>query len=101
MHYICIVQLAKSPAIMATFSVTVKRITDLNCPMIQEMIRLDGLKGKKRLPYTPLPDAQETFPFEGADRREAYKAGIRFNGLEFTGQKREIWIDGTQEFGNF
>lgn len=86
---------------MATFSVTVKRITDLNCPIIQEMIRLDGLKGKKRLPYEALPDAEETFAFEGAGRREAYKAGSRYNGLQFTGQKREIWIDGTQELGNY
>lgn len=86
---------------MPTFSVTVKRITDNNDPMIKELIALDKLPGKKRLPYQPLADDAHTFPVVAADRREAYKAGSRYNGLQFTGQKREIWIDGTQELGNF
>jgi len=86
---------------MAIFSVTVKRITDNNSPQIKELIALDQLKGKARLPYEPLADDAHTFTVEAADRREAYKAGSRYNGLRFTGQLREIWIDGTQEFGNY
>lgn len=86
---------------MATFSITIKRITDNNSPMIQELIALDKLKGKARLPYEPLEDAEHTFTVQATDRREAYKLANRDNTLRFTGQERQTWIDGTQEFGNY
>lgn len=86
---------------MPLFTVTVKRITDNNSPQIKELIALDKLKGKARLPYEPLPNDEHTFPVECADRREAYKAGSRYNGLRFTGQLREIWVNGAQAFGNY
>jgi hypothetical protein len=88
-----------APALVA-FTITVKRITDESSPQIQELLRLDRLKGKARLPYEPLPDTEVTLTHHATDRRAAYRWASGHHGLRFTGQLCEIWIDGAQELAH-